>query len=53
MTDPGEQLEQMYNVSGLCILSAAIVCQRRLPNEHLIGSVKVILAAHAADNGIY
>ncbi len=34
------------------ILSAVIVSQKRWSNEHLIGSVKAILVAHAADNGI-
>ncbi len=45
--------EKFTSARGLCIFSAAIVCQRRPPNKHLLGSVKVIVAAHAAENSIY
>ena len=34
-------------------LSAAMVCQKRPANEHLIGSVAANLVVYAADNGVY
>ncbi len=45
-------VREIYNVSELYILSAAIICQRRPPNEHLIGNVAAILAFHSADKGV-
>lgn len=43
----------MYNVSGLCILSASCFFIRCLQNLHLISIVGLFLSIHAADNVNY
>jgi hypothetical protein len=45
--------EKFTPLVGSRILSAAIVCQKRLANEHQIGTVAANLVVHAADNEVY